>query len=420
MNSITISILVIDFILIFALPRRFVLIPILASGILLPMSERIVVLGLDFTVIRFLLLFGWIRLISRSEFHSIAKFNNIDIILCLYVLSIMVSYVLLWQTMDALVNRLGNAYYILGTYFLFRFYVIQKDDLERIIRCLVYLAIVIALFVVIERITQHNYFSIFGGVPNIMMRDGKLRCAGPFSHPITLGSFGAFLLPITFYQLWREKGSKKLGLVGLISSVVIVLASNSSGPLFALLGSALGLFMWKFRKFMRIIQWGVLLSIIGLHLVMKGPVWALIQRVPFITGSSSYHRFLLVDEFIARFNEWWLIGIQSTKHWSEVVALWDVSNGYLRIAADGGIVPLVLFIIIIALCFRHIGRMIFLASDNVEDQKLFWVLGSAMFAYVVGFIDVSLWDQTIMVWYFVVAIIASITYSSFGKLREEG
>jgi hypothetical protein len=419
LNNITISILLVNFVLIFALPRRFVLIPILASGIILPMSSRIYIMGLDFTAIRFLLLFGWIRLIIKVEFHSMKKLNNIDLVLCLYMFSAITTYTLLWQTMDAFINRLGNAYYILGTYFLIRFYIRDSNDIERIIKTLSYIVIAIAFFVVIESITYHNYFSVFGSLPELMIRDGKLRCSGPFSHPITLGVFGAFLFPLAFYMLRKEKGSKIFGLTSLISSVIIVLASHSSGPLFALLASAIGLLMWHLRKHMRIIVWGIFLSILGLHLIMKAPVWALIQRVPFLSGSSNYHRFLLIDNAISRFNEWWLLGEQDTAHWNAYIQTWDVSNHYIRVGVDGGIVTLTLFILIIVLCFRHIGKMRILANDQIDKQKMFWSLGTAMFAYVVAFIDVSLWDKTIMIWYTAIAMISSITYNN-GELPKEG
>jgi hypothetical protein len=413
LNNITAFLLFINAILIFLLPRRFVLVPILVAGIILPMSERILIADLDFTAIRILLVCGWVRLIIRSEYHSAIKMNIIDKTMIVYVFWTVLSYVIMWQTVGSLIYKLGGASYFLGTYFLVRFYIADLEDVERIIKALLYLSIVIAIVVVIERITQHNYFSFLGGVLySTIVREGKLRCFGPFSHPITLGSFGAFLLPLGFYLLWREKGSKKLGFASLISSVFIVYSSSSSGPIFSILASIFGLFMWRFRKHMRGIVWGTIICMIGLHFVMKAPVWALIGRVGVFSSSSYYHRFLLIDNFIKRFNEWWFIGVKDTAHWNEYIQTWDVSNNYVRVGVDGGLLAFVLFITIIVLSFRNIGKMVRLAEDSMNHQKLFWSLGVAMFSYVVSFLGVSLWDQTIIVWYFIIAVIASLQYES--------
>jgi hypothetical protein len=395
------------------LPRRYVLIPILVSGILMGMTQRIYIFSLDFTPVRILLLCGWIRLIIRSEYRSVISFNNIDKIFCLYVLWTIIAYVILWFTMDALIYKLGFLSYSFGIYFLVRYYIKDIDDLEKIINTLLYFTIPIAIVVIIERTTQHNYFSVFGNVDSYTyIREGKVRCFGPFSHPITLGSFGAALMPLSFSLLWKKKGNKNLGLVSLLASITMVFSSSSSGPFIALAASISGLFMWNFRKFLRVFLWGFFISIIGLHFIMKAPVWALINRLKIFSSSSTYHRFLIIDRLIANFNEWWLIGIQSTKHWVDWKDITDVSNNYARVAVDGGIFVLALFVAVIILCFRHVGRMIVLAHDNLDHQKLFWSLGVCMFSYVVSFLGVSLWDQTILIWYFIIALLASIKYKS--------
>ncbi|PKN89241.1 MAG: hypothetical protein CVU51_01325 [Deltaproteobacteria bacterium HGW-Deltaproteobacteria-1] len=413
MNAVIISALLISAVLIFIVPRRYVPIVILASALLLPMGPRINILGFGFTAIRFILLFGWLRLIIKSEYRSIKKFNTIDKTLFIFVITTIVTYTLVYQTIGAFIYRINVAYYVFGTFFLFRFYIIDLDDIERIIKYLLYIVIVIAFFVVIERLSYANYFSIFGGVsPYTIMREGKLRCLGPFSHPITLGSFGAFLMPLAFYMLWKKKGSIKLGLVSLIASIAIVVFSSSSGPFISLVASVIGLFMWPFRKHMRIVRWGLLSSLIGLHIVMKAPVWALIQRVGVFAGSNTYHRYLLVDEFIKTFSDWWLIGVKVVISEGDDIQLWDTSNNYVLLGKDGGLASLLLFLIIVALCFRHIGRMLSLASGNVDHQKMFWIMGVGMFSYLISFFGVSLWDQTIVIWYLVIAMITGLQYKS--------
>ena len=274
--------------------------------------------------------------------------------------------------------------------------------------------------ILVERVTHRNYFSFITDVPQeTYIREGKLRCFGPFAHPITLGSFGAFLFPLGFYALWKKNGNKKLGLASLLASLVLVVSSSSSGPIFSLMASIIGLLTWQLRNYMRMILWGIVITITGLEIVMKAHVWAMVNRISIFSGSSHYHRFLIIDKLIEKFNEWWLIGIKSTEHWSQYVQLTDVSNNYARVAVDGGILALLLFILIIVQVFRHIGKMRSLATEKIEHQILFWVWGVALFSYTVTFIGVSLWDQSTMIWYFLIAIIASMKYNYNVELQNK-
>ena len=67
---------------------------------------------------------------------------------------------------------------------------------------------------------------------------------------------------------------------------------------------------------MRLIRFGLATTVIGLHLVMKGPVWSLLEHM----GSDralrkSFHRYQLVDTFIKHFWDWWLLGTRENGSW---------------------------------------------------------------------------------------------------------
>jgi hypothetical protein len=80
-----------------------------------------------------------------------------------------------------------------------------------------------------EMATGRNAFASFGGVHEIaQMRNGLLRCQGPFAHPILAGTFGATQLPL-FIALWFQEGrSKLLPLAAMLSSLVIMIAIEPS------------------------------------------------------------------------------------------------------------------------------------------------------------------------------------------------
>ena len=51
----------------------------------------------------------------------------------------------------------------------------------------------LAVLILGEKFSGRNAFAIFGGVPDVaVVRDGVIRCQGPFAHPILAGTFAAY------------------------------------------------------------------------------------------------------------------------------------------------------------------------------------------------------------------------------------
>jgi hypothetical protein len=63
--------------LLLGLPRRYALAPVIILTCFMTLGERLIIAGLDFTMIRVLLIAGWARVILRSEMH-IGSLNAID------------------------------------------------------------------------------------------------------------------------------------------------------------------------------------------------------------------------------------------------------------------------------------------------------------------------------------------------------
>jgi hypothetical protein len=236
------------------------------------------------------------------------------------------------------------------------------------------------------------------------MRDGKYRAQGPFLHSILAGAFGGTLLPI-FLLLWRKEGARLFALIGILSSLVIVYTSSTSTALLAVGSGVLALCAWPLRQKMRLIRWGTVAVLCGLHMVMKAPVWALVGRIDLVGGSSGYHRYQLIDQFIKRFSEWWLLGVKSTNDWGW--DLWDTSNMYVEWGTTGGLLTFIAFLAVIWSAFRAVGVYRKIAEDRGEDQWEMWCLGSALFAHTVAFIGITYFDQTIVSWMALLAMIAA-------------
>lgn len=388
--------------LMLALPRRGALVPLVFAIVFIPLQQRIMVYSLDFYIIRILILFGWTRVLIRGEYSI--RLNTIDKLMVLWAVSAVATYSILWQTWGAFINRLGVSFDIIGIYFLVRFLVRDFDDIVWVIKIFAFVTIPVAAAMFLERVNGRNLFSVFGGVPDVtIVRWGKMRCQGAFSHPITAGTFGAAVFPLLIALRLVGGNGRALMAFGAVAATVITVSTSSSGPLLGYFAGVTALCMWFFRDRMRGFRWALALSLIALHLVMKAPVWALIARVNVFGGSTGYHRFYLFDQFLRRFNEWWLFGVQSTSDWGYY--LFDVTNNFVRIGVDGGLSTLVIFIAILAFSFQSIGRAIRSTEDDVR-QKIYWALGASLLVHVVSFFGVSYFDQIKIVLYMLLGMVS--------------
>jgi hypothetical protein len=391
-------------------PRRYALVPVVILTCYMTMGERVMIGPFNFTMIRILLLFGWLRLMIRGEIHAL-QLNSIDKVIFWWVVSSTIMHTLLWQSSQEFINRLGGAYSTLGLYFLFRYLLRDIDDIVRTFRIVAVFLVPLAALMMLEKQTAHNLFAVFGGVPETTyVRDGVLRCQGPFGHPILAGTFGATSLPLCVALWWQGRADKLLAAIGFGSCAVIAVTSGSSGPLLAGVAGIVGLLMFIARQYLSFIRRGIVVALIATHLMMSAPVWFLLARIDIFSGSTGYHRALLIDRAIKNFDDWWLVGTKSTAAWaSEDDHLFDVTNAYIAEGKNGGLLTMILFIAIIVLCFRAVGRAIPGLAGDRHAQLAVWAAGSSLLAHAVTYFSVSYFDQNSVVWFLLLAIISTTT-----------
>lgn len=403
--------------LILLLPRKYVVVPFLLAILLIPIGEKIVVGGIHLMMFRVMLFFGGFRLLISLMIPSSngAKFrmNSIDWAVILWCISSVITFTVLWGEWQALINRIGFVYNTIGGYFIFRFLLHDEEDVDRVTRLFAVICAIVAVCMTVEYLTGRNAFSYFGGVATFSRaRDGNIRAQGPFEHPLLAGTFGATLLPLFVGLWWQERKYKGTAILGVISATIMAILCWSSTPLLAYAAGIGALFFWPFRKKLRPLRWGAALSLIALHLVMKAPVWALIARADVVGGSSGYHRYELVNMFIRNFGEWWLLGTKNSGAWGW--DMFDTSNQYVETGVTGGLLTLIIFIAIIVYCFKGLGvaRANEEAKGNSAAERRLWVLGAALFSTAVAFVGISYFDQTVFLWYCLLAMIAALTFSA--------
>jgi hypothetical protein len=418
---------VIAVILILVLPRQRIIIPFLTASILIPLDQVSVMGPLHFQMLRWLILASWLRVIVTALTSGVAilgsAWNRLDTLVTLFAVIDAIDYIILWSgSSDAIINRCGTVYTTLGAYFLMRSMIRTEGDVHLAIKILAYLCAIIATLMAYEQITGSNLYSLLGGeraferASLIVREEGvrRPRAMGCFQHPLLAGTFGAISVPL-FAALWvRAPKRRFLATMGFLSATVIVIASASSTPLLAYACGILALAMWPMRMHMRILRWALVGTLVLLQIVMKAPVWALIQRVDLIGGSSGFHRYYLVDQFIRNAGEWWLLGARSTAQWGP--DMWDHANQYVAIGVTSGVVPFVVFLAVIVWGFKCMGRLTH-SREKTGKALLAWFLGSALFVNVVAFFGISYFDQIALVWWCLLAMISTLSVSAPARAR---
>ena len=317
-------------ILILCLPRRYAIAPLLFAVFTIPLAQVVVLAGIHFTVLRILILAGLIRRATSKQTVFAGGFNTIDRFVTLWALSSLIIISLQWMEMQALIKGLGDFLDTLGGYYVVRFLIRDLEDVRLTIKALIAVTVVMGVCMINEQITHRNVFGLLGGLSiTPQIRDGKLRSQGAFGVYIDAGMFGAILAPLLVW-LWSFKKSRIAVLLGMAGATVMMITCNSSTPLLALAGGIIGLCFWPLRSRMRVFRWGLVLTLVVIHLSMKAPVWALINHVDLTGSSSGFHRYILVDNFIRHFSDWWLLGFKYYDSWGW--DMWDLSNQYVSVA----------------------------------------------------------------------------------------
>lgn len=373
------------------------------------------VLSISLPPARFLIIVSLLRLKVRHEFPSSTASS--DSFAIVFGAIMILSGIFHKNPIGAIVFRCSYAIDSVGAYFVLRSFIRTHEEMIRWFSYFLLLLIPIALEMVLwESRTGKNLFGNLGGLTGeATYRHGRLRAQGPFRHAITAGTVSATFIPITFALAVTQK-NKKIAIVGLITLLLAIYACASSGPIVAFAAGIFGMLTWKFRSYLGEVRLAIVIMLVALHFIMKQPVWFLIARVNIVGGSTGWHRARLIDAAVQNFDEWWFAGTDYTRHWMPGASNmgWssdhiDITNYFITCAVMGGFPLLIAFILLLRNCFAEIK----FALDNTSGKQkskdfLYWCMGVWLFANIISMISVSFYDQSIILFYAFIGIIASL------------
>ena len=384
-------------------PRRYALWGFLLLLCFVTTRQAVAIGGFNFYFPRIMVLIvGPLRGLIRNEWNSV-RWNRMDVLVICFGTWYLVAGALNWNLNPAVLKeRTGYIAELMGTYFLCRLLLRDVQDVKAAILGLATLAVPVLCLFLIERATARNLFAVFGGVSEVTpIRGDRLRCQGAFGHPIIAGVFWATMLPMIVAGVVAKWERSKRYLAGAIAAVGLVVLCASSTPVMGLAAGLGGWCLYRWRRHARHAFVALGLTTTALHLVMRAPVWSLIQRINITNGNSGYHRYLLVDGFIRHVHEWWLVGSGvGTAHWGHFT--FDTANGFVAIGISAGLGALILFVAIIAEAFFAAGRI------QKSDPALGWGVGVSIGVLCVCFLGISIWGHMHFAWAFPIAVASSL------------
>ena len=415
-------------------PRRYALVPMLVLACTIAPAQRIVFATLDFNFLRMMILMGWIRVLLHGEWRGF-RWRLLDTCVVGWAFcATLVPIVHSGGSSVMVINRLGYMYDGIGLYFLVRFLVRDWDDILALARAAALLALPMMLAFLLEKATGRNFFATFGGVAeHTAERAGRLRCRGPFTHPILAGAFWCSLIPLILTLFWQPGWHRFLATMGTVCAVVVVWCTASATSTNGLYVVAVACLAYSMRHWMPWIRWGIVAGAVILHFAMNGPIWAILSKMNSITGATGWYRYKLFDDFIMHFFDWWLLGTRDFSTWW-LGGRFAITSEYVLHGVRGGLSTLLFFFAIIAVGFIGVGRMlartrsarIHLRTPNptpaATRNSLFpttisprtesiiaWMLGASLLTHCAVFVGVAYFAQAILMWWVTVGMIGSLT-----------
>lgn len=404
-------------------PRRWALLGMMASILYLTQGLVVEILGVHMYALRFLEAAGVVRIFRRREF-IFSRLHRLDYLLLwtfCYKLAIFVLRSSLGYGTSAdisassMVGQIGTTIDIFFGYFLFRGLIGSLAEFTWCLRAFTLLLLPYVALVAMERVTWHNPFAAMGGMPEIWIEPGRLRCYGSFMHPSLLGTLGASLLPL-YIGLFFAGTARLRATLGMVSCLAIVGLSGSGGPASYAGLAIISWLLWPMRTRMAVVRRAIAAGLIIIALVMKAPLWYLPAKLGAITGGGGWHRSRLMELAFDNIDQWWFAGmpLDLTSNWFPylVGGAADITNLYVAYGLEAGVLAMALFIALIVNAFRCLGISLKtvrgISPPSREAELILWGLGATLAGHASNWLAITYFDQTALIWLMQFATITTL------------
>jgi hypothetical protein len=394
-----------------ALPRKQAIIPVIILLCFVPSAQRITVATVDFQFMRILGIFGLIRILARAEYKGV-RWKLPDLVMVIFV-ALPLLTVFPRGVAGSFMNMAGQGLDFFSMYVIGRCLVYNRAAWGNFASAMFIIGIPVMVAFTIEKATSRNFFSLFGGVPEITaVREGKLRAQGAFAHPILAGVWWAAMAPI-FFSMYFAHPNHSLGRIiawiGVPMSVTLALLTASSTPVG---GCVIGIGLWlifPFRKQIIQLRWYIGLGLVALHFISSSGLHGLLlTKFTFVSGSTGWHRYRLIDAALQRIPDWFLFGTRSTYSWGW--GLDDVTCQYIAAAVSGGILVLSSLIYLLISSARSAYSISQARNDPKERWRdwLAWGLVSSIAVHAICFVAVTYFGQAVFLFAFTIGAAFSL------------
>ena len=404
--------LIIAILVVLAFDKKYVVLIFLLTINFITPAQRISISGIDFPIIRILFLVALLRIFLRREYSEF-RITLLDKIIFFQIAISTLAYSLQVPSFSSVTFAASTFIDSFSAYFIIRCLIKDEKDIRSIITELAWISFVVAFLFLYEVVNRHNLMSILGWVPETPeIRHGQIRAQGAYAHPILAGAYWAAVFPLFIGSC--IKGEKKVLLMylGVVSSIIIIVLSSSSTSISSFLVGIIASLFYFQRDSLTFIKLLLIFSPFVLSIFMDNPIWFLLTKIDFTGGSTGFFRYLLLDNFIRNWKEWFFLGIRNTGQWGTTLSLpWvglnDLTNQFVVEGVRGGIFGLTTFIFAIVIAFKYFGKLLSVA-DNKDTHRLYWYLGTSLLVHITNFIGISYFSQEKMAWWMALAFSACL------------
>lgn len=376
---------------------------------------------IDLTMTRMVMLALFVKLFLQGNLIRQFRFEVVDKLVIVYFLAEIVAgattAVSLGQFLE---NRAGATFDMLLPYFAVRLIVRNKQQYLTLLKAILVIAVPLATLGMWQSLTGYNPFGFlwkyYAWAPDVTFipvhRSGLYRASVVFPHPIMYGLFFAMFGPVCVGLLSQSRSKRPTYYAGLFVMAIGVFAAMSGGPVFASMLAVSFILFYRYRKLWKVAVGTVVVMCLLVEVVSNRHFYDVIGPFTFSASTAWYRsRLIEVAFFEGGMSGHWLTGYgQLDPGWGPRIdyrQFTDIVNHYILVLARYGLVGLIPFLAVLIAVFKRLLQA-FRTSVSREDRWLAWCVMAALFGMLGGFFTVSLFSQTVVVFYIIMGFGAAM------------